>query len=542
MLGAAMKRCPKCRQVYKEDALKFCRLDGTVLVNSTFAEAETILFPAGQISHSTVQQLPEATSSLAVLPFNNLSADSAIEYFCDGLAEEIVRALSHIENLKVVGRQSALSFKGKDVNVREIGKTLNVEAVLEGSVRKSGNRLRITVQLVSTGNGYQLWSERYDREMHDTTSVQNDITHAVIAALQVKLRGQDRSAVFTRHTENSTAHQLYLKGLFHAVRFTAEGFSTGVDYLNKAIAEDPGYALAYVGLADAYFHASSIHLRPAEAFIQVKAAAEKALALDEHLAEAHALLAVVAGTYDRKPAEAERRYKHALELAPNSVMAHQWYGYHLMTQGRLAAAIGEFSRAHELDPLCPLLRVLTSVTYFFARQPHRALREARRAIALSEDYWFGYWSAALAYEQMGRLVESLAELDKAEEGGSSPWVTALRSRVYVKLGRREIAEKFCAEASEKAATQWVAPYLVATVYFALDDKERGFEWLEKAFVDHDEALNFMAVDPVLDAWRKDPRFIDLLRRTNLEQSNGRTHFVVPVSGPSVSAEHIAYGF
>jgi TolB-like protein len=533
-----VKHCPKCRQVYEEEALKFCRLDGAVLVNSTFTEAETILFPSELISHRPVQQLPQATSSLAVLPFNNLTSDSANEYFCYGLAEEIVRALSHTENLKVVGRHSAFSLKGKGVDVREIGQTLNVEAVLEGSVRKSGNRMRITVQLISARNGNQLWSERYDREMHDTRSVPNDITRAVVAALEVKLRGRNQAAVFTQHTESSKAHQLYLKGLFHAIRFTAEGFRTGVDYLNKAIAEDPNYALAYAGLADAYYHASSVHLRPTEAFIQVKAAAEKALALDEHLAEAHALLAVVAANYDRRPAEAERRFKHALELAPNSVMAHQWYGYQLMTQGRLAAAIGEFCKASELDPLCPSLRVLTSVTYFFARQPHKALLEARRAIALAEDYWFGYWSAALAYEQMGRLLESLAQLEKAADLGSSPWVTALRSRVYAKLGQREIAEKFCAEASEKAATHWVAPYLVATVYFALDDKDRGFEWLEGAFVDHDEALNFMAVDPVLDVWRRDQRFMDLLRRTGLEQSNGRTHFVVPVSEPCVSAEHL----
>ena len=526
-----MKRCPKCHQVFREEALKFCRADGTPLVTASLSEAATIQFPTQR------ELLPETTPSLAVLPFSNLTADPANEYVCDGLAEGFVHVLSRIENLKVAGRTSSFSFKEKEVDVRQIGNALHVDTVLEGSVRTSGNRMRITVQLVNARNGFQLWTERFDLDVRDLLKVQNEITPALIDALHVKLRDQEQAIVFKQHTQNAKAHELYLQGRFHATRLTGDGFSTGVELLKSAIAEDPGYALAYAGLAEAHYFASSVHLRPAEALIQVKTAGEKALALDEDLAEAHMLVGMVAAYYDRKSEEAEVRFKRALELAPNSVLAHRWYGRFLMSQGRLAAAIGEFFRARELDPLSARLRALTSITYFFARQPYKALREARKAITIDQDFWFGYWTAALAHEQMGQLVEALNELEKARERNSSPWITAVRARVYARLGRSEIAEAVAAEASEKLETQWVAPYLIATVHFALDDKDRGFEWLEKAFAQYDESLNFMTVDPLLDAYRADPRFMDLLRRAGLEQSHAKNHVVVTVSGSLKSTDN-----
>jgi serine/threonine-protein kinase len=536
-----MRRCPKCERVFDENLLRFCRTDGTLLVGDSVDDDTTIFFPSGAVSAVSPKILPQATSSVAVLPFTNLTPDPANEYLCVGLAEELVQALSRIENLRVAAPTSAFSFKGKSADVRDIGRTLNVEVVLEGSLRRSKNKMRITVQLVSATNGYQLWSERYDRQMSETSDVKGDIALAVVDALEVTLRGPEESAVSKRHTANSNAHQLYLRGRFHATRFTAEGFRTAVEYLRKAIAEDPKYALAYAGLADAYYHVPNVHLTPAESLMQVKAAAEKALELDENLVEAHTLLAVVAANYDRMPNEAETRFKRALELAPNNLLAHQWYGCYLMTQGRLAAAIAEFCRARELDPLSPMISVLISFTYFFARQPHKALKHAHKALAIDENFWLGYWSAALAYEQSGRLIEALGQLEKATDRDSSPWITALRARVYAKLGRRDIAQNILDEVSKNTSTQWVAPYLVATVYFALDEVDRGFEWLQRAFDEYDENLNYMAIDPVLDAFRGDPRFVDLLRRAGLNQSHARTHFVVPVSADCLSSGHLVSG-
>ena len=534
-----MKRCPKCYQVFGEETLNFCRSDGTPLVATSLDEAVTISFPTEQVSSVSPKLLPE-TPSIAVLPLTNLTSDPANDYVCEGLAEGLVHALSRIENLKVAGRTSAFSFQDKEVDVRQIGNALHVDAVVEGSVRTSGNRMRITVQLVSARNGFQIWSERFDLDVHDLLNVQNEITHALADALHVKLRDHEQATVLKQHTQNPKAHELYLQGRFHANRLTAEGFKRGVELLKQAIAEDPNYALAYAGLAETYYFASGVHVWPEEALLQVKAAGEKALSLDEDLAEAHMLVGMVAAYYDRKSEEAEVRFKRALELAPNSVLAHRWYGRFLMSQGRLAAAIGEFFRARELDPLSARLRALTSITYFFARQPHKALREARKAISIDQNFWFGYWTAALAHEQLGQLLEALTELEKAKERDSSPWITAVRARVYARLGRTGIAEAMLAEASEKFETHWVAPYLIATVHFALDDVERGFEWLEKAFKHYDETLNFMTVDPLLDAYRSDPRFLDLLKRAGLEQSNAKTHVVVTVSGTLKSSDNHSF--
>lgn len=523
-----MKRCPKCKQLAEWSSLNFCRADGSVLIEDALNEAATLLRNVGPSSRNTTRPLIDPTSSLAVLPFRNLTGDVADDYFCVGLAEELVHALSRIEDLRVAAPNSA-SLKEKDLDAPEIGRSLNVEAVLEGSVRRSESKVRITVQLVSTETGFHLWSERYDRNVNDTFDLRGDIAFAVLRALEVRLGGRERVAVRKRYTENPTAHQLYLRGRFYAGRFTAEGFNLGVECLNRAIAEDPNYALAYSGLAEAYHHASSVHLRPAQSLMQVKAAAETALKLDENLAEAHTLLAIVTANYDRQPQQAEQGFQRALELAPNSALAHQAYGCYLMTQGRLGAAIAELCRARGLDPLSPLLSVLTSITYFFAREPDQALRNARKAMATDESFWLGYWSAALAHEQCGELIEALGQLEKASERESSPWISALRARVYAKLGKREIARAILSEATQKADTEWVAPYLVATVYFTLGENDRGFEWLEKAFAEYDENLNFMAADPVLDSQRGDPRFIELLDRAGLQQSFARTHFVVPVS-------------
>lgn len=524
-----MKQCSKCGRLFEDKSLKFCRSDGTSLISASGNEATTNFLPVAPVLHSA-HVMPDATSSVAVVPFTSLTGDPADDYFCVGLAEEVVHALTRIENLRVVAPTSAFSFKDKNIDVRDIGRKLNVDVVLEGRIRRAQNKMRLTVQLVSTKTGYQVWSERYDRELSEVLDMKAEIALALVEALEVTLRAPEQSAVSKRHTENAKAHQLYLQGRFHASKFSLEGFQTAVAYFNQAIAEDPNYALAYAGVAEAYHRASTKHLRPAEALVQVKAAAEKALALDQDLAEGHALLAVVAANYDRQPQEAEKGFRRALELAPNGVMAHQWYGCFLMTQGRLAAAVAQFCRARELDPLSPILHVLMSLTYFFARQPNKALEQARKALAIEPNFWFAYWSAALAYEQSGQLIEALGQLEAASEYDSSPWITAVRARVYARLGRREIPRAMLDKIKRDAATQWVAPYLVATVYFALDELDQGFEWLEKAFTEYDENLNFLAVDPVLDASRSDPRFMDLLSRAGLNQSHAKTHFVVPVFG------------
>ena len=285
-----MKTCPICQQAYPDETIKFCRHDGTPLISDSFSSDtySTLRLPS---THETIaprtQVLPN-TPSIAVLPFVHMSADSDNEYFCDGLAEKLLNALTKVEDLKVAARTSAFSFKGKNVDVSEIGSALHVQTVLEGSVRKSGNRLRITVQLVNVSDGYHLWSERYDREMKDIFDVQDEITLAVVEALKVKLMGEKKSAVLRRYTDNAEVYELYLKGRYYCNKYTPEGWRKGLEFFDQAIEKEPEYALAYTGkaraLSSCYYHGlmSSREIVPAW-----KAAISRALELDKDLVEVH---------------------------------------------------------------------------------------------------------------------------------------------------------------------------------------------------------------------------------------------------------------
>lgn len=513
--------------------MRFFDSDGTLLIEGPLSEAATTFVPAEVFSQS--RPLPEA-KSIAVLPFSNLTADAANESLSDGFAEEVAQALRSIRSLRVAAPTSAFSFKDREVDVHDVGRDLNVEVVLEGAIRCLKTRLLITVQLVNAKSGYLLWSTRYERDMAVTFDVAGDIARSVVKTMEIPLSSQEQSYIWKRHTENAKAHQLYLKGRYYANRLTPDGLKAGVNYLNGAITEDPDYAIAYAGLAEAYYQWSFVHDRPAEAFEQVKAAAERALDSDENLAVAHALLAVVAANYERRSEVAESRFNRALELSPGNVLVRQWYGSYLVTQGRLAAAIAEFGRARELDPLSPLVSVLLGHTYFFACQPHKALEYAHKALALDKTFWLGYWSASLAHEQLGQMMDALRLLEKANECDDSPWITASKARVYARLGQREVAEAILKDVNKRVGGRSVAPYLIATAYLALGDRDRTFEWLEKAFEEYDETLNFMAICPLMDSCRSDPRFLDLLRRAGLDNSQAKTHIVVPVVAERLQSE------
>ena len=522
----------KCDGLQLKSSTKFLNSDGGTLTGERLSEAATAFVPVALIPQE--QSLPETKSSIAILPFTNRTGDRANDYLSDGLAEEVAQTLRGLSSLRVTAPTSAFSFKGREVNVHEVGRNLNVEVVLEGSIRCLKSKLRITVQLVNASSGYLLWSALYDRNIARTFDVPGEIALSVAKSLEIPLSSQDQS-ISKIHTENPAAHQLYLKGRFYANRFTPDGLTAGVDFLCRAIAEDSNYALAYAGLAEAYYHLSFVHDRPAEVFEKLKAAAEKALELDENLAEAHALLAVVATNYERMPESATGRFNRALELSPNNVLIRQLYGSYLVTQGRLAAAIAEFSRARELDSLSPLVNVLLSHTYDFACQPNKALDYAHKALDIDRTFWLGYWTAALAHEQMGQLKEALNQLERASECDDSPWIGASQARLYAKLGRREVAMAALEKENQKQGRHG-APYLVATAYLALGEKDRAFQWLERAFEEYDETLNFMAICPLLDSCRSDPRFQDLLRRAGLDQSQAKTHLVVPVMADRLHSE------
>src|SRR5215470_12047163 len=328
-----MRRCPTCQRTYVDETVNFCRLDGSPLVSDAASpdNAPTSLLSRSEYERPT--RLFLSTPSIAVLPFVNMSADEENEYFCDGLAEDLLNALAKIDGLKVAARTSAFSFKGKDVDLRDIGRRLGVETVLEGSVRKAGNRLRVNAQLVNVADGYSLWSERYDRELQDVFSIQEELSLAIVDGLRLKLPGIDRAAVLRRYTDNPAAYQLYLRGRYHQNKWTPEGLRKSVEHYEQAIAIDQDYALAYAGLADSYASlgaANAFGLPVKETAPKAKAAAIRALELDSTLAEAHSALALVKLNFEWDWQGAEEAFKRALELNPNYSTGHHWYSHYLI--------------------------------------------------------------------------------------------------------------------------------------------------------------------------------------------------------------------
>ena len=378
-------------------------------------------------------------NSIAVLPFANMSADPENEYFCDGLAEELLNALAKIDDLKVAARTSAFSFKGKNTNVSEIGTALNVKTVLEGSVRKSGNRLRITAQLINAADGYHLWSERYDREMKDIFDVQDEITVAVVEALKVKLFGEKQGAVLKRHTRNPEAHEFYLRGLFYFYRWTPDDFQKASEYFRRAIAIDPHYASAYAGLADAYTELSFFSFSPGETMLKAREAANKALELDDRLAEAHNSLAIIKMYFDWDYAGAEQEFKRAIALNPGSALIHMWYGWYLGLMGRFEESFKEMLPAQELDPLSAVNNSGIGIVLHWSRQPERAIEQFQKVLELNPNYLIARSFLAEAYEQKGDFVSAIATIEKIQQAETDPLTLSTMGYLYAKSGDRQKA-------------------------------------------------------------------------------------------------------
>ena len=456
--------------------------------------------------------------SVAVMPFLNMSNDADNEYFCDGLAEELLNALSKVKALHVAARSSSFAFKGKTSDAREVGQKLNVREVLEGSVKKSGNRLRISVQLVNVADGFHLWSERYDREMKDIFDIQDEITLAVVDALKVTLLGGDKPAVLKRPTENTEAYELYLKGRYHLGKVTKTDTLQCIAYFQQAIELDPDFALAHVGISDAYFAApSQPFLSPKDAFPQAKAAAIRALEIDPSLADVHVALANVLAGYDRNWPQAEKKFRRALELDPNNAMAHMRYGgSYLVPQGRFEEAIAEIKRAIELEPLSGTINVNLTAAYYYSRQNEQALMQAKKTVELLPDFRLGLAWFAIALVANGMFAEAIAQSEKALQADPTVQIFLMIAGVaYAKSERRPEAFQCIEKLAAIGQTQYLMSYRVAFVYAALGEKDKAFAELENAFAEHDWWLDRLKFEPMLDPIRNDPRFADLVKRMGL---------------------------
>jgi serine/threonine protein kinase/Tfp pilus assembly protein PilF len=459
---------------------------------------------------------PAPPKSLAVLPFANMSADKENEYFSDGLAEEIINALTRLPGLRVIARTSSFSFRGKEADVREIGAKLNVESILEGSVRKAGNRIRVTAQLVSAADGSHHWSERYDRELTDVFAIQDEICLAIVDKLRLVL-APGRPLV-KHYTENVEAYNLYLKARYQFWKLTAAGFAKGKEYYEQALAVDPNYALAWSGLA-AFYNLLGFfgYMPPKAANTQSSQATLKALELDEMLPEAHAMMGVLrASEFDWKGAE--REFGRALELAPESEdvwLNYDWF--YLVPMRRLDEATAASRRAVELDPLSPGLQWRLGYRYYVTRQWDRAVEKYHNALELDPHYAAAHGWLALAYLQTGKFDSAIRAMETyAQLMGRTPNSLAYLGLAYAMAGRIGEARKLLEELQELAQKAYVRPFSFAWVYLGLGDIERCFDWVEKAIDERDPWLLYFHIDPAYDPLRSHPRFQALLRKMNLE--------------------------
>jgi adenylate cyclase len=462
---------------------------------------------------------PISEKSIAVLPFVDLSQAKDQEYFCDGISEEILDALAKVEGLRVVARRSSFSFKSKNADVNEIAQKLNVRNVLEGSLRRDGNRIRVSAQLIDTRDGFHLWSETYERELQDVFAMQDEITRAIVNALKIKLA----VALPVHKKPNTEAYDLYLKGRYFVNRKTEADIKRAIDYFQQALAKDPNDALAYAGLADSYssFVFPLGVVAPREVMPKAKEAALHALAIDNALGEAHASLAFITFFYDWDWAAAEKEFKRALELNPNNADTHHWYSHFLMAQGRIEESLTQSKRILELSPFDILFNVHMGWHYLHARQYDQALDQIERTIEMDKNFAETYPWLGLILEQKGRYPEAIAAFQKAMSlfpGGSSIAEAEL-AHTYAVSGNREAAQKIIAELQELAKGKYISSFQIAAIYAGLRENDQAFAWLEKAYEERSDSLVYLMVDPRLDGLRSDPRFTDLARRVGLIPQN-----------------------
>jgi eukaryotic-like serine/threonine-protein kinase len=455
--------------------------------------------------------------SIAVLPFVNSSADPDNEYFSDGMTDELITALSKVEGLQVASRTSVFALKNLREDVRTLGARLNVSTVLDGTVRKSGNRLRISVQLSSVADGRTLWSERYDREMSDVFAIQDEIAGTIVRTLRSTLLGDLGDPTPVRYTANIKAYSLYLKGRFCWNRRTQDGIKEGIRYFEQAIAEDPSYALAYSGLADSY--ALDLDYRGAPVFEgmeRAKAEARKAIALDETLAEAHTSLGWVTFIYDWDWAAAEREFRRAIELNPHYSTARQWYSWFLAAMGRFEEALMHGRTAIELDPASVSIRRSMGWLQYYARQSEEALDNLRRAIAMNPTAEETHRLLGLVYLQQGLFDEAAASFKEALTNSEHDALAlAGLGHVAARRGRMNEAHAVLEELNARAKRRYVSPVAQAQLYVTLGERDRAFEWMDRAYEDRRGWLAYLKIEPMLDGVRDDPRFNRLLQRLRL---------------------------
>jgi TolB-like protein/Tfp pilus assembly protein PilF/predicted Ser/Thr protein kinase len=455
--------------------------------------------------------------SIAVLPFVDMSPQKDQEYFCDGIAEELINALTHIRDLRVVARTSAFAFKGRNIDVREIGKTLSVDTILEGSIRKAGTKLRVTAQLISIEDGYHLWSEKFDRQMDDIFAIQDEISTAIVENLRIKLLADERAAVRKRRANDPDAYNLYLKGLHFANRSSPESLHKALDCFSAAIGIDPDFAPAYVGTAHTYGAFGVLAFSaPAGMWTKAKTALEKALELDDELAEAHAVAALIAFYYDWDWVAAERSYRRTFSLNPGIASAHAHYAWHCLARGRFDEAVREIKLAQNLDPLMPLFYAFSTGIHGAIGRPDEAIEEFQRAVELDPNMGLAYFHAGTAYSQNRLMDKAISAFQKSRElAAYSGWAEGQLGIVYLTIGQREKAEAILEELLEKKNKIYVSSFCIGLLWGALGNLDKAFERMDQAIEERDSIMPFAHIYADIGALRSDSRFGKMMKKMNL---------------------------
>jgi TolB-like protein/Tfp pilus assembly protein PilF len=456
-----------------------------------------------------------SNKSIAVLPFDNLSGDPQNAYFSEGVQDEILTRLAKIAELKVISRTSTQRFRSAPNDLRQIAQQLGVANILEGSVQKANDQVRVNVQLINALTDAHLWADTYDRKLTDIFAVETEIAKTVADMLQAKLTGSEQHVIAARPTENTEAHQLYLKGRFFWNKRTGNDLKKSIDYFEQAIAADPKYALGYAGVADAYVLLPGYTAgTPQECYPKAKAAAKKALELDDTLAEARTSLAMAIWYYEFDFSQANREFQRAIELNPNYASAHQQYGNNTLSAiGRFDDAIVEGKRAVELDPLSLVINADLGANYYYARRYDEAIAQMRKTLEMDPGYYFAHITLGQALEMKGAHDPAIAEYDKARALNDDPSVLGFLGRSYGLSDNRVEAEKILDQLKAQSKARYVSAYSFALAYLGLGNKEEALRWLEQSYQDRAGAdVGWIRVDPLLDPLHGDPRFETLAEK------------------------------
>ena len=577
-----MKRCPQCNRLESDDALVFCRTDGTPLISDTDLDAGTMRLGSGSVgvepatnelaeprtnvsnvrstgpttnlslhtqaepsralfklksrplligsvvavlviaaasyAYYVTHKASAGISSIAVMPFVNEGGNPDVEYLSDGITETLISSLSQLPNLSVKARSSVFRYKGKDTNAQTIGKELNVQAILNGRVIQRSDQLDLNVELVDAATENVLWSHQYNRKQSDLVALQSEIARDVSGKLKSQLSSAEVAKVEKNYTSNTEAYQLYLKGKFYWNKRTGESLKQAVDFYQQAIEKDPSFALAYSGLAETYVLFSSYDVASgADSMPQAKAAALRALAIDESLAEAHTALGFYLSNYEWDRVGSEKEYRRAIELKPNYATAHHWFGADLANVKRFDDSLTELRHAEELDPLSPIIGTNFGDTLLLARRFDEAIAQYKRTLTSNPNFVYAHLALGRAYGSKGMYPEAIAETRRAIELDFGSSAKGYLGLWLAKSGKRDEALKLLDELKQEATKNYIQGDTIALIYIGLGDKAEALNWLEKHMLSHAETASSYAVSPQLDELRSEPRFKDMLKRMNLPQ-------------------------